>query len=91
MRGAGKTFSESMRTLDEIRTEIEGLTERRAELLHALARGHDVVLAAEHQELERRIAALWDEQRAARAQRRWGDRDEIIKRARAEERLERAA
>ena len=80
-----------MRTIDDIRVEIEDLTERRAQVMHELSRGHDVVLAAEHKELEARIAELWDEQRAARAQRRWGDRDDIIKRARAEERLERAA
>jgi len=80
-----------MRTLDDIRIEIEELTERRAEVMHELSRGHDAALAAEHQRLEERIAELWDEQRAARAQRRWGDRELIIKRARAEERLERAA
>ncbi len=85
------TFERSMRTIDDIRIEIEELTERRAEVMHELSRGHDAVLAKEHQELEARIAELWDEQRAARAQRRWGDRDDIIKRARAEERLERAA
>ena len=80
-----------MRTLDEIRTEIEQLTER-ARRAHAQAfRGHDAVLAAEHKELEERIAELWDEHRMARAQLRWGDREVIIKRARAEERLERAA
>ena len=33
-----------MRTLDEIRTEIEQLTEERAELLHKLAQGHDALL-----------------------------------------------
>ena len=80
-----------MRNPDDIRTEIEELTEQRAELLHELAAGHDAALAAEHQRLEERIAELWDEHRMARAQRRWGDRDLIIKRARAEERLERAA
>src|SRR5438105_3174372 len=48
-------------------------------------------LAREHAELEEQIARLWDEQRALRAQARFGDRDAIIKRARAEERLERAA
>jgi hypothetical protein len=80
-----------MRTIDDIRTEIEELTEQRADLLHELARGHDAILAAEHQRLEERIAELWDEQRMARATRRWGDRELIIKRARAEERLERAA
>jgi uncharacterized protein YdcH (DUF465 family) len=80
-----------MRTLDEIRIEIEELTAKRAELFHELAGGHDAVLAAEHNQLEDRIAELWDEHRAARAQLRWGDRELIIKRARAEERLERAA
>jgi hypothetical protein len=80
-----------MRTLEEIRTEIDQLTEERAELLHKLAEGHDVLLAIEHKEIEERIADLWDEHRTARAELRWGDRDVIIKRARAEERLDRAA
>ncbi len=80
-----------MRTLDEIRTEIEQVTARRAELLHDLAQGHDAVLAGEHREVEDRIAELWDEHRMARARLRWGDRELIIKRARAEERLDRAA
>jgi len=80
-----------MRTLEEIRTEIDQLTEERSELLHKLAEGHDVLLAIEHKEIEERIAVLWDEHRMARAELRWGDRDRIIKRARAEERLDRAA
>ena len=80
-----------MRTLDEIRIEIEKATEQRAELFHQLSGAHDVVLAAEHKRLEERIAELWDEHRAARATIRWGDRELIIKRARAEERLDRAA
>jgi uncharacterized small protein (DUF1192 family) len=80
-----------MRTLDEIRTEIERLTEERSELLHKLSQGHDALLAIEHKEIEERIAGLWDEHRTARAELRWGDRDVIIKRARAEERLDRAA
>jgi hypothetical protein len=78
-------------TLDDIRSEIERLTKRRAELFHALSEGHDPALAAEHAELEGRIAGLWDAHRAARAQLRFGDRDGIIRRARQEERLERAA
>ena len=80
-----------MRALDEIRIEIERLTEERAARLHELSRGHDVLVAAEHKRLEERIAELWDEHRAARATIRWGDRELIIKRARAEERLDRAA
>ena len=80
-----------MRTPEDIRIEIVELTAKRAELFHQLSGAHDAVLAAEHKALEERIADLWDEHRAARAQLRWGDRERIIKRARAEERLERAA
>jgi hypothetical protein len=79
------------RTLDIIRLEIEHATERRAELLHVLAEGHDVVIAAEHAEVEETIARLWDEYRQARVSSRFGDREVIIKRARLEERLDRAA
>jgi small-conductance mechanosensitive channel len=81
----------TMRTLDEIRDAIEKLTERRSELLHALNESHDSALVAEHHQLDEQLAALWDEQRAARAQLRFGERDAIIRRARTEERLERAA
>jgi hypothetical protein len=80
-----------MRTLDDIRADIERLTEERSELLHKLSQGHDALLAIEHKEIEERVAELWDEHRAARAEMRWGERDVIIKRARAEERLDRAA
>ena len=80
-----------MRTLDDIRLEIERATERRAELLHVLAEGHDDTVAAEHAGLEGEIARLWDEYREAKVRGRFGDRDAIIKRARLEERLERAA
>ena len=80
-----------MKTLDDIRLEIERATERRAELLHVLAEGHDDTVAAEHAELEDEIASLWDEYREAKVRGRFGDRDVIIKRARLEERLERAA
>jgi hypothetical protein len=78
-------------TLTEIRSEIERASEERAELLHRLSAGHDVVLAAELRELDARIAALWEQHRQARAQARFGDRDEIIRRARLEERIDRAA
>ena len=80
-----------MNTLDQIHAEIDRATERRAELWHLLSQGHDPALASELHELENRIAALWDEQRALKAQARFGDRDEIIRRARHEERLARAA
>ena len=80
-----------MSTLHEIRAEIDLATERRAELWHALSQGHDAALSEELHELEERIATLWDEHRTLRAHARFGDRDEIIKRARHEERLARAA
>jgi hypothetical protein len=80
-----------MTSLDEIRTEIDRATERRAELWHSLSQGHDPELAAELHELEERLARLWDEHRMVKARARFGDREEIIKRARHEERLARAA
>jgi hypothetical protein len=80
-----------MTPLTDIRAEIERLTERRAELMHALGEGHDPALAAEHLELEDRLARLWEAQRIARARLRFGERDSIIQRARAEDRLDRAA
>jgi hypothetical protein len=80
-----------MTSLTNIRSEIEYLTERRAELFKQLAEQHDPTLAAEHKKLDERIAQLWEEQRIERARLRFGERDEIIHRARAEERLDRAA
>jgi hypothetical protein len=80
-----------MSTLENIRAELDSATERRTELWHLLSEGHDAALSAELHELEERIARLWDEHRTLRAHERFGDRDEIIKRARHEERLARAA
>lgn len=80
-----------MRTLSQIRDEIDHLSARRVEVMRALSEGFDATLKAEHLELEERIAELWEEQRNARAMLRFGDRDVIIQRARQEERLSRAA
>jgi hypothetical protein len=80
-----------MRKLAEIKQEIDRLSDRRADVLHDLSAGYDPDLAAEHQQLEDQLAALWEEQRATRATIRFGDRDEIIQRARHDERLSRAA
>jgi hypothetical protein len=41
--------------------------------------------------IDTRLAELWEQHRAERARIRFGERDDIVKRARAEERLERAA
>ena len=80
-----------MRTLTDIKQEIDRLSDRRGQVMRALAEGHNAALAAEHASLEEQIAELWDEQRAARATLRNGDRELIIQRARQEERLSRAA
>jgi hypothetical protein len=80
-----------VRTLTDIRAEIERASEDRAALLHRLSDGHDPVLAAELRETDERIARLWDEHREARVRARFGDRDAIIRRARLEERIDRAA
>ena len=78
-------------TLTEIHTEIDRASERRAELYRLLSAGHDPELAAELHALNERLGKLWDEHRAVRARLRFGDPEAIVKRARLEERLERAA
>jgi hypothetical protein len=80
-----------MRSIQDIREEIERASERRAELYSALSRGRDDTLAAELRVVHRRLEDLWEEQRAARAEVRFGPRESIRRRARTEERLERAA
>ncbi len=80
-----------MTTLQEIHDEIERLSGRRSSLWSLLSQGRDPALAAELKELDERLAELWDQHRAFRARVRFGERDRIIARARAEERLERAA
>ena len=85
------TLMPHMRTLIEIKHEIDRLSDRRADVMRALSEEFDAGLSAEHQRLEEAIAQLWEEQRFARATLRHGDRDAIIQRARQEERLSRAA
>jgi len=80
-----------MRTLNEIRQEIDAVSDRRLRVMRQLSEEFDAGLAAEHQRLEEQVAQLWEEQRHARAMLRFGDRDVIIQRARQEERLSRAA
>jgi hypothetical protein len=76
---------------EEIHTEIERLSERRAELWRILGQGFDAAASAELQAVQARLEELWAEHRALRARVRFGDREKIVARARAEERLERAA
>ena len=80
-----------MSTLEDIKQEIDRLSEERLQVLNQLSEGKNAELAAKHQQLEEQIADLWDQQRLARARIRFGDRNEIIQRARHDERLSRAA
>jgi hypothetical protein len=75
----------------EIRAAIEHVSKQRAEVLHALSLGHDRALARERATLDDRLAGLWETHRLVRARLRYGDRNEIKRRARTEERLNRAA
>ena len=77
--------------LNEIHTEIERASERRTELYRLLSQGHDPETVAELKALNTRLEELWNEHRAFRARLRFGDPEHIVKRARLEERLERAA
>jgi hypothetical protein len=78
-----------MRTIRDIRDELDRATERRAELWHELGGGVDPAKSAEAAELTERIDELWAEARALRAYDHFGPTDAIRARARAEERLER--
>jgi ABC-type phosphate transport system auxiliary subunit len=80
-----------MRTIEEIHQEIERLSEERTELWHKLSAGHNPDVRAEIRTLDAQLDGLWQEQRALRAELRFGDRERIVARARVEERLERAA
>jgi hypothetical protein len=80
-----------MRTIEEIHADIERANEERHELWHVLSEGYDAEVAAEIKALDERLEELWAEHRQTRATFRWGDRNHIVARARAEERLERTA
>ena len=80
-----------MRTVREIHDEIERLSDQRIELWHSLSNEYDPQIRAEIRAIDAALDGLWDEQRALRARVRFGDREQIVARARVEERLERAA
>ena len=80
-----------MRTLNEIHQEIERLSEERSELWHQLSAEYEAALVADIHRLDAELDGLWDEHRALRARVRFGERSQIVARARVEERLERAA
>lgn len=78
-------------TPDQIHTEIERLSEERQELWQRLSDGLDTTVQSQIKELDERLQTLWQSLRAEKARLRFGEREEIVRRARAEERLERAA
>jgi hypothetical protein len=90
MRAGGNTFSESV-TPDQIHTEIERVSEERQELWQQLSEGLDTSVQSQLKELDERLQTLWQSLRIEKARLRFGEREEIVRRARAEERLERAA
>jgi hypothetical protein len=78
-------------TPNQIHTEIERLSEERQELWQELSEGLDTSVQTQIKELDERLQSLWQSLRVEKARLRFGEREEIVRRARAEERLERAA
>jgi len=81
----------AMDTIPLYHAEIEELSERRVTLWNSLSQGRDPAVVEEIKALDAQLDGLWAKVRAERARIRFGERDEIVRRARAEERLERAA
>jgi hypothetical protein len=75
----------------QIHTEIERLSEERQELWQRLSDGLDPTVKDDIKQIDERLQELWHALRMEKARLRFGERDEIVRRARAEERLERAA
>ena len=80
-----------MEAIPRIHAEIDELSERRVSLWNSLSLGRDPEVVEQIKALDARLEELWELHRAERARIRFGERDEIVRRARAEERLERAA
>jgi hypothetical protein len=75
----------------QIHDAIEQLSEERQVLWQQLSDGLDPSVKDEIKQIDARLQELWQELRLEKARLRFGERDEIVRRARAEERLERAA
>ena len=90
MHEPGYTFPDDV-TPDQIHTEIEAISEERQELWQRLSEGLDTSVQTQIKELDEQLQALWQSLRIEKARLRFGEREEIVRRARAEERLERAA
>ena len=90
MSGTAEAFLDDV-TTDQIHIEIEELSEQRQDLWQRLSQGLDPSVASEIKTLDARLVDLWQALRLEKARLRFGEREEIVRRARAEERLERAA
>ena len=77
--------------INQIHDAIEQLSEERQELWQRLSEGLDPDVQRELKDVDERLQQLWQELRVEKARLRFGERDEIVRRARAEERLDRAA
>lgn len=81
-----------MDTIKSMHREIDELSARRVDLWNELSmNGRDPAVMEEIKRLDARLEQLWQAIRAERARIRFGERQEIVRRARQEERLERAA
>jgi hypothetical protein len=80
-----------MDNITSMHQEIDQLSERRVHLWNALSHGRDPAVMEEIKRLDARLEQLWEAIRAERARIRFGERQEIVRRARQGERLERAA
>jgi hypothetical protein len=78
-------------TTEQIHIEIEELSEQRQDLWHRLSDGLDLAAQSEIKDIDARLTELWESLRIEKARLVFGEREEIVRRARAEERLERAA
>jgi hypothetical protein len=78
-------------TPNQIHIQIEQLSEERQELWQRLSEGLDTSVQGQIRDLDARLEDLWQSLRIEKARLRFGEREEIVRRARAEERLERAA
>jgi DNA-binding transcriptional regulator GbsR (MarR family) len=78
-------------TPNQIHNTIEQLSEERQELWQRLSEGLDPAVKDEIKDIDARLEELWQALRMEKARLRFGEREEIVRRARAEERLERAA
>lgn len=76
---------------NQIHAEIDSLSAERQILWQKLSVGLDPSVKHEIKLIDDRLQELWHTLRLEKARLRFGERDEIVRRARAEERLERAA